>query len=242
VAKLWFILVGGHYFMAQGTKIPVTVLTGALGSGKTTLLNRVLRPPPSGQAPRIAVVLNEPGTTVLEHKQVRRIGNGVSVLASGCACCSVQGELVDALRELFMAALHRKIPVFSRVLIEAAGTADPVPIMHMLQYQAFLRERYAYEGSICVVDAEHGLEQLQHRPEATRQASLADLLVIGKADLAAPDGLEQIEQAIRAVNQQAPIYSSLALPPLDELLAKAAAGTGVQRRHKGAKLLALPVV
>lgn len=216
--------------MAQGTKIPVTVLTGLLGSGKTTLLNRGLRPSSSGEVPRIAVVINELGTTSLDHKLVRHVSDNVSVLASGCTCCSVRGELVDALRELFMTALHRKIPVFSRVLIE---TADPASIMYTLQYQAFLRERYAYDGSICVIDAEHGQDQLQHQPEALQQAALADLLVIGKVDLVAPDGLAQIEQALRAINPQAPIYSSLALPPLDELLGKVVPGTGAQPQRHG---------
>lgn len=219
--------------MAQGTKIPVTVLTGLLGSGKTTLLNRVLRPPSSGEAPRIAVVLNELGVIPLDHKLVRHVSDNVSVLASGCVCCSVRGELVDTLRELFMAALHRKIPVFSRVLIETTGVADPAPIMHTLQYQAFLRERYFYDGSICVIDAKHGLDQLQHQPEAQQQAAMADLLVIGKADLVALDGLAQVEQAVRAVNPQAPIYSSLALPPFDELLGKVVPGTGAQPQRHG---------
>lgn len=212
--------------MAQGTKIPVTVLTGPLGSGKTTLLNRMLRPSASGETPRVAVVVNELGVVSLDHKLARHIGGSISVLASGCACCSASGELVDTLRELFMAALHRKIPVFSRVLIEASGMASPVPIMHTLQYQAFLRERYAYDGSICVMDAQHGLDQTPGESGVLQLAALADLVVMGKADLVAPEILAQIEQAVHAVNPDVPVYSSAALPPFEELLAKAGTGTG----------------
>lgn len=226
--------------MAHETRIPVTVFTGLLGSGKTTLLNTLLRPEPGAEAPRVAVVLNEEGIVALEHKLARHASDQGSVLASGCACCSVQGELVDVLRNLFMSALHRKIPVFSRVLIEASGMADPVPVMHALQYQAFLRERYVYDGSVCVIDADRGVGQgadqngdqvgdlLRCRPEVERQVAGADLLVMSKADLVGPDRLLQMQQALRQANFQAPIYSSLALPSLDELLARVVLGTGAE--------------
>src|SRR5690606_15798594 len=104
-------------------KIPVTVISGFLGSGKTTLLNRLLSakdvsPADSGAAGRTVVIVNELGSFGLDHLQVRHIADSVVLLESGCICCSVRGALVDTLRDLFLDALHKRIPPFSRVIIE----------------------------------------------------------------------------------------------------------------------------
>ncbi len=188
-------------------KIPVAVVSGFLGSGKTTLLNRYLRGQ-AGDASSTMVLINEIGAAGLDHRRVRRLGDRVAVLESGCQCCAVQGELVDALRELFLQALRKAIPPFSRLIIETTGIADPAPVRYTLQYERFLHERYAYAGCLVVVDAVHGARHLRERREAVQQAVLADALFLSKTDLAGEGDADALKSTLAGLNPAAPLYSS----------------------------------
>ena len=80
---------------------PVTILTGFLGSGKTTLLNRALRDPALA---RTAVVINEFGEVGLDHALAAQSDDTIVVLENGCLCCTVFGDLVGTLNNLYHAA------------------------------------------------------------------------------------------------------------------------------------------
>ena len=75
----------------------MTVLTGFLGAGKTTLLNRLLKDTALDET---AVIINEFGETPLDHLLVEYVGDNMVVLQSGCLCCTMRGDLVDALETL----------------------------------------------------------------------------------------------------------------------------------------------
>ncbi|SOE48647.1 CobW family GTP-binding protein [Orrella dioscoreae] len=164
-------------------RIPLVVVTGFLGSGKTTLVNRLLREPGLRET---AVVVNELGSIAVDHHLLRVSEGGVALLEGGCVCCSLRGELSETLRDLFMQALQRRIPAFSRVLLETTGMADPAAVLFTLRHDPFLVERYAYAGTVMTLDAVHGAGQLSAQPEASRQLAQADLAVLTKTDLATP--------------------------------------------------------
>jgi G3E family GTPase len=154
-------------------QIPVTLLTGFLGAGKTTLLNRLLKQP---EMAGTAVLVNEFGEIGLDHLLVETLDEDTVLLSSGCLCCTVRGDLVEAL-----AKIRPRKP--TRVLIETTGLADPVPIIQTLLGDPFAALCFRMDGIVTVVDAVNGLAQLRDQPEALRQAAVADRIVLSKTDL-----------------------------------------------------------
>src|SRR6478736_1716362 len=119
---------------AAEQRIPVTVLTGFLGSGKTTLLNRLLQRPELADT---AVIINEFGEIGLDHLLVRKVDDAVVLLQSGCLCCTLRGDLVDALERL-LRDLDNGRASFRRVILETTGLADPAPLLQTLMAHRYL--------------------------------------------------------------------------------------------------------
>ena len=192
--------------MTDFEPIQVSLLTGFLGSGKTTLLNRLLKHPDMVET---AVLINEFGEIGLDHQLVERIDENTVLLNAGCLCCTVQGDLVNALSDLFVKRMREMVPSFQRVLIETTGLADPAPIIHTLMTAPVVSDRFALDGIVTTVDAVAGDSELDHHAESVKQAAVADRIVVTKSDLAAPDDLAALEERLRALNPGAPIVRAV---------------------------------
>jgi G3E family GTPase len=181
-------------------RIPVTLLTGFLGAGKTTLLNHLVHLPEMAGA---AVLINEFGEIGIDHHLVDKVDETLMILDSGCLCCSVQGDLLKALKSLANRSSKREIPPVTRVLIETTGLADPVPVIYTLMQEWFISARYRCDGVITAVDATHAMQQLESHQEAVRQVAMADRLLITKCDLADVDTRLALSRKLDVLNPSA---------------------------------------
>jgi G3E family GTPase len=192
--------------MAEYSELtPVNIITGFLGSGKTTLLQRLLRSP---NLRDVAVLVNEFGEVGLDHHLLQGVAESTLLLGNGCLCCAVRGDLQRALRDLLSRRTRGDVPYFRRVVIETSGLADPAPIAYTLLSEAILRHHFRLSGIVTTVDAVNGASQLERFPESVKQASMADRLVMTKADLADEETMAALRQRLRRLNVSAQILDS----------------------------------
>jgi G3E family GTPase len=181
-------------------RTPVSIITGFLGSGKTTLLNHLLQHPGMAGA---AVIINEFGDIGLDHLLVATPNENTVLLSSGCICCTVRGDLVDTLRNLFFQRRDGGIPVFDRVVIETTGLADPVPIIQTVITDDELAHCFCLDSVVTLVDGVNGALQLDQQAESVKQTAVADRLVITKCDLASPAAIEALQVRLARINPAA---------------------------------------
>jgi G3E family GTPase len=190
---------------AAEQRIPVTVLTGFLGSGKTTLLNKLLRRPELADT---AVIINEFGEIGLDHLLVEKSDDeGMVTLNSGCLCCTVRGDLVRTMSELFLKRSRGEISQFKRMVVETTGLADPAPILHTLMTDPLLASRYRLDGVVTTVDGVNGSSTLDNHEEAIKQAAVADRLLLTKVDIADAPKLEALKHRLHHLNPGAPFHA-----------------------------------
>ena len=129
------------------------------------------------------------------------------LLQSGCLCCTMRGDLVDALETLLRDLDNRRC-TFRRVLLETTGLADPAPLLHTAMAHPYLVQRYRLDGVVTVVDCVNGEATLDAHAEAVKQAAVADRIILSKTDLADDRHRERMVARLRALNPAAPILDA----------------------------------
>src|SRR6185295_10286298 len=167
----------------ETARTPSFLLTGFLGSGKTTLLNAALRLPAMANT---AVVVNELGDIGLDNLIIAQATDNVVLLDAGCLCCANTGALHETLADLIARRAQGTVPPFERVIIETSGAADPAPLLNVLLGHPLVTGAYAFEATVCAIDAQHFLSSRSEYPELDKQVALAERFYVSKRALADP--------------------------------------------------------
>ncbi|MBS1169348.1 MAG: cobalamin biosynthesis protein CobW [Burkholderiaceae bacterium] len=196
--------------------IPATILTGFLGAGKTTLLNRILQEP---HGHRIAVIENEFGQESIDGALLMQGGaEQIVEMNNGCICCTVRGDLVEALSSLADKRERGELN-FDRIVIETTGLADPGPIAQTFFVDEQVARHYMIDAIVTVVDAVHAMQQLDEHEPARSQVAFADRLLLSKTDLVAPDALQALKARMVRINPRALVATAdFGRVPVEEVL------------------------
>ncbi len=189
-------------------KVPVTVLTGYLGAGKTTLLNRILSEP---HGRKYAVIVNEFGEIGIDNELIVGADEEVFEMNNGCVCCTVRGDLVRIID-----GLMRRKGKFDAIIVETTGLADPAPVAQTFFMDDNVGRKAKLDAVVTVADAKWLCDRLKDAPEAKNQIAFADVILLNKTDLVAPDELGEVEARIRGINPYAKLHKTerckIALP------------------------------
>lgn len=181
--------------MNMDNPVPLTIIGGFLGAGKTTLLNYVLH---AEHGRKVAVLVNDFGEINIDSELIVGIENEVDntiSLSNGCICCSLRGDMLLSIIEL----LERPEPP-EYIVIEASGVSDPAAIA-LSFLMPDVRRLVRVENIITVADAEQVtcLTKGENAELGIAQISIADVLVLNKADLVGDKRLHEVREWLRRI-------------------------------------------
>ncbi len=146
-----------------------------------------------GDLSSTAVLVNEFGQVGIDGELLKEAGTPVVELTNGCICCTIQGDLLRSVREI----LGSFSP--ARLLIEATGVADPFEILAVLGNKEFSGSLSIHKV-VTVVDADFWEHRDYLGPLFFNQIKAADLVLLNKVDLLAPEKVSLFLREIQEAN------------------------------------------
>ena len=186
--------------MVSKKNIPITIISGFLGSGKTTLLNHILT---NQQGIKTAVLVNEFGEIGIDNELIIKTEEEMIELSNGCICCSINGELVEAIEKLINVNKN-----LDYIIIETTGLADPLPVA-MTLLGSDLRDQTRLDSIITLIDAENFNDVALESSIGRSQVIYGDILLLNKCDLVTNKNIEETIDKLKEIKNDVRILKSI---------------------------------
>ena len=186
------------------------ILGGFLGSGKTSVLLKLAKAitekDKSSKPSKLVIIENEIGEIGVDNQLLKSGRYEVSELFSGCACCSMAGEVISNIRTVM------KDFDPNWIVIESSGVGYPAAIRDNIEKKLGIR------GTVCtVVDANRWLVILKPMEMIlTDQIEGTDMFFVNKTDLVDEETLKQVDLSVSELVPDAKIFNMSAIKGLPE--------------------------
>ena len=169
-------------------------------SGKTTLLNHILT---NQKGIKTAVLVNEFGEIGIDNELIIKTEEEMIELSNGCICCSINGELVEAIEKLINVN-----KTLDYIIIETTGLADPLPVA-MTLLGSELRDQTRLDSIITLIDAENFNDVALESSIGRSQVIYGDILLLNKCDLVTNKNIEETIVKLKEIKNDVRILKSI---------------------------------
>ena len=174
--------------------INVYIISGFLGAGKTTLIQHLLKGQKLG---KVMLLENEFGEIGIDGNLFEE-GLQVTEINSGCICCSLKGDLENALNEIMTYDIDT-------LLIEPSGVGKLSEVINSVSKAKDL----LLVSHICIVDAKKALSYHRNYKEFfDDQVKAANSILLSKTEMVNEERLSQDLEMLRELNADATIVTT----------------------------------
>ena len=183
----------------------VDIFSGFLGAGKTTLIKKLIAEAFKGQ--KLVLIENEFGEIGIDGGFLKDSGIQITEMNSGCICCTLVGDFVNALKDV----MKQFNP--DRIIIEPSGVGKLSDVIKAIQDVAD-EAGIVVNNFVAVVDAGKCKMYMKNFGEFfNNQIEYAKTIILSRTQNCSEEKLATAVQLIREHNDKAVLITT----PWDEL-------------------------
>lgn len=186
-------------------KTKVDIISGFLGAGKTLLIKKLIKE--SFKRENIVIIENEFGEVGIDGAVLAKSNINIKEINSGCICCSVSGNFVQAIQEM----CQKYNP--QRIIIEPSGVGKLSEILTVIKGEE-LKNIIKPNMIITVVDATKFDMYVKNFSEFYKnQIVNGKTIILSRSQNLPKEELAQVMEKVNKLNNNSTIIST----PWDEI-------------------------